>query len=288
MRKIWDKIDNQIQFGSIFFLVLALVWIVVTLGISGLEKATQEIRAFLESKILLVALVFLGKYLFFPHYRNEQLLKWIFPAIFLLFFGCVAGKVAVKELPWFYYLLVIADIGLWAYFIAEYLEIIGLVIARWNDLEIEDPTIFLPLWQRLWKEILKTGFLLTIAASLIYFYLVSSFLVDTVFYSYLLLVPILTVSLVLYLGTYAKIQKWVGQELQLIDHELSVYLGWSNFKGQTDFRNELPWVEYLFQVRNYLYIGRKPVFSVSTLIWYLFLIGFILALPYLFGIAIEV
>ncbi len=288
MRKIWDKIDNQIQFGSGFFLVLALVWIFVTIGISGVEKATQEIRAFLESKILLVALVFLGKYLFFPHYRNAQLLKWLFPAIFLLFIGCAAGKLMVKELQWFYYLLVIADIGLWAYFITEYLENIGLVIIRWNNLEIETPTMFLPLWQRLWSEILKAGFLITIGATLLYFYLVSSFLVDTIFYSYLLLVPLLTVALILYSGTFSKIQNWVGRELQLIDQEVSIYLRWPNFKGQTDVMIELAWAQYLFQVRNYLYIAKKPVFSVLTLLSYLFFAGFILALPYLFGIAIEV
>ena len=291
MAKIWRKIEDQSLFGGIFYLILAISWIFITINLGRIEKIQQsfEIQAFLQSKILLVAVVYLGWYLFFPHYRNLQRSKWLAGICTIMIIGAQFFKLYLfEETAWNYYVLLILDAVLWSFFLSTLLQNILLVINFWLNLSNIDPSNISDLWRLFWKENMKIGFLTTILMSLAYYYLVSCFLVDSVIYSYVLLIPVIVFGIILYWTLFHKVQNWAVREIYQIDQELAAFISWKDWQDNSEFGEKASWIDYLFQLRNYFFNIKKPNISVITLLCYLLFIGFILLLPYLFGIAIEV
>ncbi|TCL61531.1 hypothetical protein EDC14_103336 [Hydrogenispora ethanolica] len=292
MGRIWERIENQVIYGAAFYIGIAIIWILVSIGLCKVEQIQQasELKAFLESKVLLVALVFLGRYLFFPHYRPSRGRGWIIFSGFFLMFGAQAAKFMLVngKVAWTFYLYVIADSFIWGYFLSSLAETFYLTWHHWQNHPRVAPTMFANLWQRFWSETLQTGFLLTVLLGLVYYYLVSFFVVDSLLYSYLLLVPLLGIATGLFWIVYEKARGWVDQDLFQLDQEIATYLSWQEWQADLDFPERIPWIQYLFQIRNYLSDAKRPVISVTTLFCYLLFSGFILCLPYLFGIVVEV
>ena len=76
--------------------------------------------------------------------------------------------------------------------------------------------------------------------------------------------------------------------MALIDQELYVYLEWKNFQADPDFKDKLGWLNYLSLVPALLHYRVRPKISGQVWLSYAIYIGFLLYLPYLFGIAVEV
>ncbi len=290
MGKIWQRIENQLVEGAVFYLGIVLIWIFVSWALGSLEKLQQavELKAFLESKILLAAVVFLGRYLFFPRYRLNRWRGWTIFIVFLLVLGAQAAKWTALRPEWHYYLYLVLDALIWGYLLSSFGETLAITWHHWRSHSQVAPLMFGELWQRFWRETLQTGFLLTVFLSLIYYYLSSFFLIDSLLYSYLLPIPLLGMLLGLFWITQRRIRGWIDEDLFRLDQEIAAYLNWQDLRETEEFQEKLPWIQYLFQTRMYLAAAKRPVVSLTTLLCYLLFTGFILCLPYLFGIVVEV
>ncbi len=289
MDKIWDKVEKQIASGSVFYIGLAVLWALTTIGIGNLEKLSQwnELKAYLESKVLFVAVVFLGRFLFFPQYRSERGRLWTILLGTLLVVGTQSPKFLTGA-NWGYAGLIIADSMIWGFFLSTFGESLVLTWLHWKNQAKVAPTLLINLWQRFWQELMQSGFLLLIFLSLVYYYLVSFYLVDTVAYCFILLIPLVAWGVGLYWIIRSKVRRWIREELLKIDQEISLYLHWQTWIDQPEFNERFPWIEYLFQIRNYLYFAMKPQVSAAAICLYIVYSGFILILPFLFGLIAEV
>jgi small-conductance mechanosensitive channel len=153
---------------------------------------------------------------------------------------------------------------------------------------VAEPLSLRNLWQAFWRDCAKVGLFLTLLAATGYYYITSFFLIDTVLYSYLLLIPILTAVIMMYVVFTTKVRNWLRKVLEEVDREATGVLQWQRFKAEPEMIDLLPWYEYILLVRDYLVKLAKPVFYPSTIFYYILYCGFILSLPYILGIAIEV
>jgi hypothetical protein len=286
----WKKICNFRFYKEIFAIALALLWSLISVGLHGFEgsKSCFRLNTIVESKVLLIAIIFLGRYLFFSQYRNRRLWKTFVILFFLGMVGAQTGRLIPSGSVGFYFCLLAADAAIWSVLMACLFELVGAVFKYWCLLpQVEFKGLY-ELWQRFWDETLKFGLFSTLAMSLAYYYLVSFYLVDTVLYSYILFGLILAVGIGLYSTLTAKLHGWTQQEINLIDQETGNYLGWQKFNEGLEFYEKLPRYQYLLLTRDYLTKLGKPVVSLKIVICYLLFGGFLLILPYVFGIVVEV
>jgi hypothetical protein len=295
MRKIlagafWADIDVCIGKAAVCCLALTLIWVLISMGLYCLEGSRSyfEIKAVLLFKIIFTAVIFLGRYLLFAKHRRRELLKWLFCVVFLVAIGIQAEGILKTQPNWIYLLLKICDALVWAICITSLVEVLGGLFRFWNRFEKVSAAKMEQFWLVFKEEIIALGILLTLLAGLIYYYLTSFYLVDTLFYSYLLLVPVLVAGLGLYATIRAKVQGWLCQDISLLDQEIDTYLQWQHIQVEPEINQKILWLEYLTIIRRYLVQIRRPRFSLKIWSSYLIFSAFILILPYVFGLVVEV
>lgn len=246
-----------------------------------------EIGALLQFKIILPAVIFTGRFLFFNKYRVGPPNPWIFPLSLFLAGGSVFDKLFSAE-KLSYGLLLTVDIIIWAFLIKEICETIRTIFRFWKSLPKVNYAMFIDIWTKLGNDLLKLGLWLTSLLGLVFFYLVSFFMVDALLYSYLLLTPLIAIGLSLYLLIYLKIRAWVRSDLTIINGELVEQLNWSQVKDDPNLPQKVAWFQYLTLIRNYLKDLEKPALLIGLLLLYIGCSGLILSLPYFLGRVIEV
>ena len=286
----WADIDVCIGKAAVCCLALTLIWVLISIGLYCSEGSRSyfEIKAILLFKIILMAVIFLGRYLLFAKYRWHEWLKWLFGVVLLVAIGIQADGALKTQTNWIYLLLKTCDALVWAICITLLLEVLGALCRFWNRIEKVSASKVEQLWQVFKQETIALGILLTLLAGLIYYYLTSFYLVDTLFYSYLLLLPVLVAGLGLYATMRAKVQGWLCQDISLLDQEIDTYLQWPHFKKEPEIYQKILWLEYLTTIRSYLVQVSRLRFSLKIWSSYLIFSAFILILPYIFGLAVEV
>ncbi len=285
--KLSQSTIKLLSIGS-FYLVLTVIWSLVSLQINTFEsqRGYFEIDALLKFKILFPAAVFMGRFIFFNKYRLSPANYWVFP-ISLFLVGWSDFEKLVNAANIYYCLLLAADITLWAIFIKDTIETVRAVFRFWKLLPKVNYAMFNDIWTKVGNDLFKLGIWLTALLGLIFFYLVSFFMVDALLYSYLLLIPLILIGASLYLLILGKIKAWVSDDLAVIDGELSEQLNLEKAKVDPDLAQKTVWIQYLTLIRTYLKDLERPVWLLRTFILYLGCSGFILCLPYFFGRVIE-
>lgn len=279
----------RILINVITYLLLTILWSIVTLKMNDYESQNGyfEINALMQFKILLPVVVFWGRCLLFNEYRLGRKN----PLVFLLTLFSVVWSTFDKligETSVGYRLLIMADILVWAFLIKETLEALRGMIGYWIDLPKTNYAMINEIWAKIEKDLIKLGIWLTLLVGLSFFYLVSFFIVDALFYSYLFLIPLLGCGLFLYGLLHSKIKIWVRHDLVLIDSELVDQLNWEMAKDDPDLPQITAWFQYLTLIKNYLKQLQRPVLLLKLFLFYLGYSGLILSLPYFFGRVIEV
>lgn len=262
----------------------------ISIGLYNSEGSGSyfEIKAILIFKILLTALIFGARYLLFIKYRWSRWLEWLFGITFLIAIGGQGIYVVKAGFQWSYVLLKILDAAVWGLFTAILLEPLLALFRHWYYLKKIDICQLGQLWKSVWLDIIEVGILMTLLAGLSYYYLTSFYLLDTFFYSYLLLAPLFLGGLGLYSIVQYKVNCWVGQEIDQLDQELGDCIQWQCYRDESDLNPKLISLQYLTIIRNYIVEIGRPRFPWKTGGIYLLFTGFILALPYIFGFAVEV
>lgn len=279
----------RIIINAVIYLLLAILWSVVTLKMNNYESQSGyfEINALMKFKIFLPMVVFLGRCLLFNEYRLGRKNPLVFlMALFLV--GWSAFEKLIDTTNVGYRLIIMTDILVWTFLIKETLETIRGMIGYWIDLPKTNYAMINEIWAKIEKDLIKLGIWLTLLMGLSFFYLVSFFIVDAIFYSYLFLIPLLGSGLFLYGLLHSKIKIWVRHDLVLIDSELVEQLNWEMTKDDPDLPQITAWFQYLTLVRNYLNQLQRPVLLLKLFLFYLGYSGLVLSLPYFFGRVIEV
>lgn len=280
---------SRILMNAVIYLLLTIIWSVVTLKMNNYESQSGyfEINALMQFKILLPMVVFLGRCLLFNEYRFGRKNPLVF-LMFLFLVGWSDFEKLIGAINVGYRLLILADILVWVFLIKETLEAIRGMIGYWVDLPKTNYAMINEIWAKIEKDLIKLGSWLTLLVGLSFFYLVSFFMVDAIFYSYLLLIPLLGCGLFLYGLIHSKIKTWVRHDLALIDSELAEQLDWEMSKDDPDLPRITAWFQYLTLVRNYLNQLQRPVLLLKLFLFYLGYSGLVLCLPYFFGRVIPV
>jgi hypothetical protein len=288
--KLWKRICKLRFYKEIFAIGLVLLWSFISVGLRGFEgdKSYFGLNTIIKSKILLVAIIFLGRYLLFPQYRDRHWWKLYFSLTFLGIISAQIVNLISAKPDGFYFLLLATDVAVWSVLLACLFELVGAVFTNWYFFPKLEFRVFHQLWPQFWDEEFKFGLFSTSILGLAYYYLVSFYLVDTVLYSYILFGFIWSTGIGLYSIFTAKLHRWIQPEINLIDQEIANYLDWPKFSGELEFYEKLPRYQYVLLTRDYLIKLKKPLVSVKILICYLLFGGFLLILPYIFGIVVEV
>lgn len=281
----WRDLDAHIRKAGGYFLLLGLLWGFISSGLYFFEGSRSyfEIKAVWQFKIILVAVAFLGRYLLFSRYRDLKLMKWLFIVLFLVF----TVMVCTIKSYWFYRLLKVADALAWVLLITVCAETIGALFYSWINLKISIAE--LPgLWNRLWQELTALGIFLTLLAGLAYYYLISFYLVDSLAYSYLLAVLVALTGAGLFLMMFSKVNAFLRRKLIDLDRELYPYMEWDLVSEDPGLARKLLALEYLVLIRETVVKMCRPSIPLKVVGGYAACVGFILYLPYLFGLVIEV
>jgi len=239
----------------------------------------------LKFKILFPAVAFMGR-LLFVQYRTRPINSWIFPvSLFIVGWSVFDKLVTAQNLH--YSLLIGTDIIIWSLIISDIIETLITVFRYWEGFSKVNYGVINEIWSKLSDDLFKLGIWLTVLLGLIFYYLVSFFLVDAILYSYLLLMPLLVIGAALYLLIFNKINTWIRDDLILIDGELSHQLDWDQVKDDPALPQKTLWFQYLSLIRNYLKELQRPVILVKSFLLYILGAVFILSLPYFFGRVIE-
>lgn len=289
MARKLSQSNLRLLLSAILHLLLILVWSLITLKINEYERQNGyfEINALLQFKILLPIAVFGGRFFLFPTYRLARQNPWLFP-LSLFIAGWSVFEKLYKATNAGYTLSLIADSIIWAYIIKETIETIRTIIAFWKDLPKVNYAILLDIWAKMENDLIKLGIWLTVLIGLTFFYLVSFFIVDALFYSYLLLMPMLGIGLFLYGLLLIKIKTWIRSDLGAINEELAEQLNSIMVKDDPELSQKTVYFQYLTLIRNYLNDLQRPVLLLKLFILYLAYSGLILSLPYLLERVIEV
>lgn len=273
----------------ILHLLLILVWSFISLKINSYESQNGyfEIKALLQFKILLPVVVFGGRYLFFDKYRLARQNPWFLP-LSLFIAGWSVFEKLYKITNTGYALSIIADSIIWAYMLKEILETIRTLMVFWKDIPKVNYAILLDIWGSMENDLIKLGTWLTILIGLAFFYLVNFFIVDALFYSYLLIIPLLGIGLYIYVLLFAKIKTWIRSDLAVINEELAEQLSLKTDQDDPELSQKTIWFQYLTLLRNYLNDLQRPAIMLKLFLFYLAFSGLILSLPYLLGRVIEV
>jgi hypothetical protein len=289
-RVFWVDMDTRLWKAAVSCLSLTIIWALISGGLYFFEgnRSYFEINTVLQFKIIFAAVIFLGRYLLFAKHRQYKWFKWILIVAVLITVGSQGDHLIKTPLNLIYFLLKVCDSLVWGIFITVLLETLGALFLFWNHISKVPVSQLEQLWRLAWQEIIALGILLTLLAGLIYYYLTSFYLVDTIFYSYILLIPVSAAGLRLYLTIRIRINNWLRQDLSSLDQEIDTCLQWQHFKTEPEFYQKLCWLEYLTLIRSHLVQTSRLRVSWKTLGCYLTFSVLIIILPYLFGLAIEV
>lgn len=270
-----------------FYLIIAFIWPRISLQINSFEglRGYFDTKALLKFKILFPAVAFMG-HLLFAQYRTRPTISWLFPLSLFIVGWSVFDKLD-KAINLHYSLLIGADIIIWSLVISDLIQTLTAIFRYWEGFVKVNYAVISEIWSKLSDDLFKLGIWLTVLLGLIFYYLVSFFLVDAILYSYLLLMPLLIIGAALYLLIFKKINTWIRDDLILIDGELSHQLDWEQVKNDPALPQKTVWFQYLSLIRNYLKELQKPVILLKSFLLYIFSAIFILSLPYFFGRVIE-
>jgi hypothetical protein len=269
---------------------LALLWIGVSLGLNRWEHTgcVFDLTAVIESKLLTVALIWLGRFGLFPRERLQARAKlWCgFCGLLLAGFGMIRTG---QAWTWGYLMLVGADAALWAVGATFLLETLTSVYYRWWTMTAPRLAQLDRQWRLFWGESLKLGIWLALLLGLVFFYLVSFYRLDVYCYSQALTVGWATAILCFYGVAYRRLTGGVRAHFNLVEREIAGWLwGWPG-EAAAEFNDQcLAVLQYLLLSRNYLKCRRRPALSGGALAGHLILAGFLLGLPQLIGIVLKV
>jgi hypothetical protein len=290
MGVFWTDLDSHIRKAAWGCLGFTLIWVLISMGLYACEepKSYFDIQSILGFKIIFVAVIFLGRYLLFPQYRRQTCFgRFLFLGILIAL--CAQSSDIVKAgTNGLYILLKVVDAFVWGLFVALFFENMEGLFSFWRHSQKKNVSLFNPLLETLRQDTISLGIMLTLLAGLLYYYLTSFYLLDTLFYNYLILALVLVTGLGFYFLVQIKLNRWVKQDIGLIDQEIDNYLEWQQFKQDSGLNQKIVWLEYLTIIRNYLTQKGRPKFPWQIWGSYLLFSCFILVLPYIFGLAIQV
>lgn len=288
MKQIFEGLDKRILRNGAICLLLMIIWSVFSISIGNFEKERTLFnpQTILQVKMLLVVIIFTGRYLLFPGYRLIDNRKWLYGATFLLITGINLAKI-LADFHWLYFILKSFDTFFWAFFGAAILEVIGGLFCDWGKITPEGLEQYHDLWRKAWRDIWCLGIWFTLLAMTAYYYLINFFIIDTLVYSYIFAIMVWILGNSLFAVVYGRLSSWVNHEIQQIDEEMMNYLNWVEM-DQADLDRSLPLVQYLLMLRDYIYSFKKPVISIKTFLYYIIFGGCILVLPYIAGVVVEV
>lgn len=269
-----------------YFLLLVLFWLWVSLGLAVELKSNSAFLALkpaLQTKVFLVALLFGGRYLFFPGERWRPFFRWAWGAILVI----ICGVFLLHDLKWLNFSLraffQLSDMAVWALVLAALLELVAALFRKWRRFNLNPPD-FMSQWTDLRRDLKKLAFFTLFALTILYYYLVNLFLVDTFYYSYLAILLFGACGAVLYGIWYGKVVRWAEVEISQLDESAL-----SLFKtDESGVRDILPWYQYLVLTRNYLEKIKRPQMLLRCLVWYLIGCAWLLAMPFVIGLAVPV
>lgn len=286
----WADLDNNIRKAAVWCLAFTLIWALISIGLYCFEGSRSyfEIKTILMFKIILAAVIFLGRYLLFAKYRRQEWMNWFLGISFLIAISAQTDCFIKAGSNWAYILLKIADALVWGIFIAVLLENIEGLFNFWRHPQKIAGSLFNQLWKAAKQDTIALGLLLTLLAGLLYYYLTGFYLLDTLLYSYLLLALVLLTGLGFYIIIRLKLSGWLQLDINLLDQEIDNYLQWQDIKEDPELNQKLLWLKYLTIIRSYLIQIGRPSFPWRIWGSYLLFSIFILALPYVFGLAVQV
>lgn len=286
MRKLSQSSLKRLSVGMCY-LVLAAIWSWVSFQTNNFESESGyfEINALLKFKILFSVAVLWG-HLLFDQYRLRSPNPWLFPLSLFLVGWSVIDKL-FNAASLYYGLLIGADILIWSLLISEIIETTGAVFRFWRQIPKVNYAMFSDVWSKISNDLFKLGIWISVLLMLIFYYLVSFFMIDALLYSRLLLIPLILIGAALYLIIFGKIKAWVGSDLREIDGELVRCLSWDQVKEDPQLPQKTAWFQYLTLIRNYLKDLQRPVLLLKPCLLYMICIVIILSLPYFWGRVIE-
>lgn len=279
---------NKVPFKKeLIYLGFIIAWLGITPFLLGFEEpgSSFKLNPLLQFKLVFAGIVYLGRELLFPVYRNRKILKAVFLVSFAVF-ACFQSNILTR-LEWQYWLLRIGDGCCWSLFTALSLEPVIMLADFWLNLSEISVYNYHRLWNRVGTELLSLGFWLVFLEAVLYFYLVHFYMLDTVFYSYLMAGLLWSAALGYYSIFASKTAQWVLHQTTLIDQYLENCIELQpghlpNTEG------ELSYQQWLMTVRQYIQGFKYPRIFIKNILWYLFFSVFLLGLPYLFGAIVEV
>ncbi len=292
-------VEGNFAKAALWCIGLTVIWALISLGLYAIEgsKSYFEIHAVLYFKIILAAVVFLSRYLLFGQYRQE---KWLGPMIGISFLFALGGQwnEFLKEgFQWFYGLLKGLDSILWGLYLGLFLENISGLFSFWMHSSRKNGAELRQFLGTLRQDTVSLGIILTFLAGLAYYYLTSFYLLDTLFYSYLLFGLVIGAGLGFYGCAQIKINRWIHRDIASLDEEIDRYIQWQPLARcheqdgdyeVLDLDSRLAWLQYLTLIRNYLVQMGRPRFPWQIWCSYLIFSGCILIIPYVFGLAVQV
>lgn len=288
MSLIWKKPARFFIKNKFIYLGLMFFWIAITCGqiTWGVLPSWFWIRPILQSKILLVAIVFTGRNLFFPQHRYQRIFGSIFFAILAL--GVTLNFLGQQHVyPWQGNCLIILDDVIWSLLAALTGEVIIALFKYWYSFNLVEPVKWARLHKIISQETSLLGIWLALILGCVYYYLINCYLLDALWYSRFLAGLLCLTGFVLQ-GIYiVRRQALIDQELMAIDCKLQSYLNWRiEPKGeQLKFFDKFHW---LLEIRSYWQSLRRFQIPLGCLLLYGFLAIVLLTLPYIFKMVIEV
>jgi hypothetical protein len=271
------------------YLGMAILWIGVSFGLKAMEHSgcVFDLNAVCESKALGVALLWIGRFCYFPQARLELRARFWCALAGLLLAGSGVSRVTSGSNP-LYLVLVGADTLLWTLGLTVLLETLGAVYYRRWVMATPPPSRLEQEWRLYWRDSLKLGAWLALLAGLAFFYLVSFYRFDVYFYSRGLTVLWLGTQLIFGGIAYWRLTDGIRAKIVLLEREIGTYLEWPDAGAAELVDQWLPLLQYLLLCRDYLKGLRRPALSGWTVGGLALLAGFLLGLPQIIGAVIKV
>ncbi len=299
VKNFWTAVEANLVTAALWCIGFTLIWILISIGLYAVEgsKSYFEIHAVLYFKIILAAVIFLGRYLLFAQYRHEKWLGSMIGISFLFALGGQWNEFLKEGFQWYYGVLKGLDSILWGLYAGVCFENISGLFVFWLHASKKNGAELRQFLGTLRQDAVSLGIILTFLAGLVYYYLTSFYLLDTLFYSYLLFGLVIGTGLGFYGCAQIKINRWIHQDIALLDGEIDRYIQWQSMARPQDqggeyevldLESKLAWLQYLTLIRNYLIQMGRPRFPWQIWCSYLIFSGFILIIPYVFGLAVQV
>ncbi len=278
----WKDYQPLMQF------LLMLVWV----ALAFLEVDTTSsvlLVPLINSRFFLGTTVFIGNFLFFPRIEEVQVSRKLQTICFVGILGIVLFPVNPQLVNWQYLLLGIINALIVVFYLTFIWRLLKGVFEKWFALAQKETVIgeLAGYWREWTKDALKLGLWGFFLLSNAYYYLVNFYLIDPIFYSWLLLIPLLVLIITFYYiwkkqvvcqlqAPRSKIEKYLGQHLQLEE------LG----PGQL----ESSYLEFNYYTALFRYLKKLtfPIYLYGLLIYYLLLCSGLLWLPEFFQLVVEV